>query len=190
MTYYERKLPHWQPEGAALFITWRLQGSLPQGKFGPASGKEFAEQDRELAKAEGPRWLEDASIARCVADALYYGEQQLHLYDLRAWVILPNHVHILIYPKAELSRITRAVKNFSSRRANELLGRAGEPFWQNESYDHWVRDGRELEKVVRYIESNPVAAGLVERPEDWAWSSAFQQGAGQEAYPTGAKIFV
>ena len=101
---------------------------------------------------------------------------------MRAWVIMPNHVHMLIYPKTGLSRITRSIKNFSGRKANEILGRQGQAFWQNESYDHWVRDQYELEKVVRYIEGNPVAAGLVAKPEDWEWSSG---GAGQEAYPTG-----
>jgi type I restriction enzyme R subunit len=50
---------------------------------------------------------------------------------------------------------------------------AAQPFWQDESYDHWVRGPEELEKIVSYIEENPVAAGLVERVEDWRWSSAF-----------------
>lgn len=46
-------------------------------------------------------------------------------------------------------------------------------FWQDESYDHWVRSGEEFERIVRYIEANPVRAGLLERVEDWRWSSAF-----------------
>ncbi len=87
---------------------------------------------------------------------------------------MANHVHILIYPAAKLSRITKAVKNFSARQANAILGRTGQPFWQDESYDHWVRGPDELEKIVRYIEENPVAAGLAERAESWPWSSAFR----------------
>ncbi len=79
----------------------------------------------------------------------------------------------MIYPRAKLSRITKAVKNFSARQANALLGRTGQPFWQDESWDHWVRGPEELEKIVEYIEANPLAAGLVERVEDWRWSSAF-----------------
>jgi type I restriction enzyme R subunit/putative DNA methylase len=82
--------------------------------------------------------------------------------------------HILIDPRAELSRITKAVKNFSARQANAILERTGQPFWQDESYDHWVRGRDEMEKIVRYIEHNPVAAGLVERVEAWRWSSAFR----------------
>jgi REP-associated tyrosine transposase len=124
--------------------------------------------------ATGPRWLEDKRVAQCCADALQYGEQHLQLYKLRAWVLMVNHVHILIYPEASLSRITKAIKNFSARQANALLGRKGQPFWQDESYDHWVRDPEELKKIVSYIEENPLAAGLVERVEDWPWSSASQ----------------
>jgi len=85
---------------------------------------------------------------------------------------MPNHVHILIYPEAALSRITKSIKNYSARQANGILGRAGEPFWQHESYDHWVRDSAELEEIVRYIEHNPVAAGLVDCVNAWRWSSA------------------
>ena len=73
----------------------------------------------------------------------------------------------------KLSRITKAIKNFSARQANAILGRTGEPFWQDESYDHWMRAPAELEKSVKYIEENPLAAGLVERVEDWRWRSAF-----------------
>ena len=84
-----------------------------------------------------------------------------------------NHVHILIYPESPLPKITKSIKNYSARQANLILGRTGLPFWQDESYDHWVRGPEELTKIVRYIEGNPVAAGLVNRGEDWRWSSAF-----------------
>jgi REP element-mobilizing transposase RayT len=130
--------------------------------------------DRELdAAATGPRWLQDERVAQVVADALRYGEAQLSLYKLRAWVLMVNHVHILIYPNAALPRITKAIKNYSARQSNLILGRTGSPFWQDESYDHWVRGPEELDKIVRYVEQNPVAAGLVSRAEGWRWSSAF-----------------
>ena len=188
MSYHERHLPHWQPEGAALFITWRLYGSLPRVpvpiEHQPA-GKAFAAIDRELDRAAtGPTWLRDERVAQCVVDALKYGEMNLHLYKLRAWVLMANHVHILIYPEADLSKITKSIKNFSARQSNAILERTGQPFWQDESYDHWVRGPEELEKVVRYIEENPVSAGLVGRLEDWRWSSAW--GTGREACPTPA----
>jgi putative transposase len=141
LSYYERHLPHWQPEDAALFITWRLHGSLPRIpapiQYLPP-GKTFAHVDRELDKpATGPRWLLDARVAQCVVDAVRYGEKSLHLYKLHAWVLMANHVHILIYPEAKLSRITKSIKNFSARQANAILGLAGQPFWHDESYDHF-----------------------------------------------------
>jgi putative transposase len=161
-----------------LFLTWRLHGSLPRTveMLEPKhSGRAFVAMDRKLdGAATGPRWLQDERVAQVVADALHYGEGQLGLYQLRAWVLMANHVHILIDPETRLARITKAIKNHTARLANVILGRTGLPFWQDESYDHWVRGPEELAKIVRYIETNPVAAGLVSRGEDWRWSSAFR----------------
>ena len=180
-------LPHWQPDGAALFLTWRLHGSLPrtvETLAHASGGKAFAAMDRELDRAAtGPRWLQDERVARCVVDALRYGEQPLGLYGLRAWVLMVNHVHLLLDPETQLARITKAIKNFSARQANAILGRTGQPFWQDETYDHWVRSARESEKIVRYIEQNPVTAGLVNRAEGWRWSSAFGTREGQARRP-------
>ena len=140
--------------------------------------------DRELdGAATGPRWLQDERVAQAVADTPRYGERQLGLYQLRAWVLMVNHVHILIYPEARLARITKAIKNYSARQANAILGRTGLPFWQDESYDHWVRGPDELEKIVRYIEKNPLTARLVNKIEEWRWSSAFDGVKGQAGRP-------
>lgn len=85
---------------------------------------------------------------------------------------MPNHVHILVLPKAPLRQITQWIKGTTARAGNLLLGLTGEPFWQHESYDHWARDARERDRIAAYIEDNPVSAGLVAKPEDWRWSSA------------------
>jgi REP element-mobilizing transposase RayT len=85
---------------------------------------------------------------------------------------MPNHVHVLL-PLVDPSKLLHSVKGFSAREANKLLGRSGEPFWQRESYDHWVRSEMESERIRRYIEENPVRAGLVARAEDYPWSSAY-----------------
>ena len=140
LTYYERHLPHWQPEGTALFLTWRLHGSFPRTVGilrNQSAGQALAVMDRELDRAgappgPGPRWLLDERVAQCVADALRYGERQLGLYELRAWVLMVNHVHILIYPKAKLSRITKAVKNFSARRERNDGGGQARPAHRND----------------------------------------------------------
>jgi REP element-mobilizing transposase RayT len=177
MSYYERALPHWQPDGAALFLTWRLHGSLPKEYFETQrdsdSAKEFVRQDRILDKALcGPTWLKDERVAECVAAALDHGDKVLRLYDLRAWVIMSNHVHLFVDPCVPLERINRSVRAYTAREANRILGRSGQ-FWQHESYDHWSRDLRQSERITAYIEENPVSAGLVSHASDYRWSSAF-----------------
>ncbi|HEY3455585.1 MAG TPA: transposase [Bryobacteraceae bacterium] len=188
--FYRRRLPYWQPNvgpGSLLFVTWRLAGSLPANLLGTenteAAGRVFVAVDRRIDRAAcGPVWLKDARIAQLVSNALQYGDPERHFYSLKAWVIMPNHVHLLLQPKVPLPAITRWLKGSTARRANQLLGRTGQAFWQDESFDHWIRDEREFNQVVRYIEYNPVSAGLVLSPSDWRWSSAWQ--AGESACPT------
>jgi hypothetical protein len=73
------------------------------------------------------------------------------------------------------SRLLKSLKGFTARQANRLLGRTGEPFWQKESYDHWVRSEVEWNRIAAYIERNPVSAGLVLEAEGYPWSSANEQ---------------
>jgi len=64
-----------------------------------------------------------------------------------------------------------SINRYTAEECNKLLGKRG-AFWQHESYDHWVRDAEELERIILYIEGNPVKAGLVAAPELWPFSSA------------------
>jgi putative transposase len=87
---------------------------------------------------------------------------------------MPNHVHLVIADNvkrsdASLYRILQQLKSYTAVQANKLLNRGG-AFWQHESYDHVVRDGEELERIVRYVLNNPVKAGLVEDWQNWNWS--------------------
>src|SRR5579859_7708669 len=179
MTYYERNLPHWQPEGKAIFLTWRLYGSLPERALAELkihsndSSKQFARAEQFLDGASfGPRWLTDPDIAACVEGCILRGAHELGQYRLLAYVVMPNHVHLLIEPRTSVERITHGIKGVSARDANRILKRSGLTFWQAESFDHWVRKPAEGEKICRYIENNPVKAGLVCRAEEWKWSSA------------------
>ena len=191
--FYRRKLPHWHPDLAEptfLFVTWRLAGCIPGTRLPQpptatprSAGRAFLALDREVDKAAfGPVWLRDARVARVVADALMYGESGRQLYQLRAWVIMPNHVHVLLRPTIPLPVITRWLKGSTARQANLILGRTGKAFWQDESFDHRIRDEVELDRIVRYVEYNPVGAGLAENPRAWPWSSA--RLAGESACPT------
>ncbi|MGB8648679.1 MAG: transposase, partial [Anaerolineae bacterium] len=112
--------------------------------------------DRSLHRDHaGPVWLNHPRIARLVMETIVAGEQERQFYELCAWVVMPNHVHLLILPKVTVPVITRWLKGSAARRANQLVGRTGQPFWQDESYDHWVRNRQELDRVICYIEENP-----------------------------------
>jgi len=128
--------------------------------------------DRLLDQARcGPTFLKQQPIAQLVLASLQYGSEVEH-YELHSWVIMPNHLHLLLTPEVSLSKLLGSLKAVTAKRANLLLHRTGQPFWQDESYDHLVRSSDELRRVQRYIENNPVAAGLASSPEEYLWSSA------------------
>jgi len=127
----------------------------------------------------GPLYLAREPIARLLVASLRRGVLLGH-YELGAYAIMANHVHALLLPKVSPSRLLQSLKGATARQANQLLGRTGEPFWQAESYDHWVRDDREWERIAAYIEDNPVKAGLVQRAEEYRWSSAAKPGESAE----------
>ena len=115
--------------------------------------------------------MSDTRVARQVVEAIRTGESR-KLYELSAWVVMPNHVHLLVLPQVALPQITHWIKGRTAREANLLLRRVGQPFWQHESHDHWVRTEKEFQRIAAYVEENPVSAGLAATPEDWPWSSA------------------
>jgi putative transposase len=176
VTFYRRNLPHWHPPGQDIFITWRLKGSLPAHLREIAAkdlpGKRFLDLDRALDRADaGPLWLRQPRVAECVIATLR-ALRDKQLARVHAFAVMANHVHVLMTPVSSLAEITRRLKGATSREANSLLGFTGSTFWQDESFDHWIRNPGEWQKIHSYIERNPVAAGLVARPEDWPWSSA------------------
>ncbi len=129
--------------------------------------------DRELDGARtGPKWLRDARAAGVLVDTLRRGDQELGHYLLRAFVVMPNHVHVLIEPRIDPVHVLKGIKGTAARAINRVLCRTGQPLWQDESFDRWVRNEAEFGRIRAYIERNPVKAGFVSRPEDWPWSSA------------------
>ena len=175
MGHYERRLPHWEVIGQPLFVTFRLHGSLPAPRvFPPArmsSGQAFVALDRLLDQPTcGPAFLQRPEIARLVVQALQDGQFRFHRYQLHAFVVMPNHVHLLASPGVTSRQWLGPLKGFTAHQANRILGRHG-PFWQDESYDHLIREDQEFRRVQHYIEHNPVRAGLVALPEQFPWSS-------------------
>jgi REP element-mobilizing transposase RayT len=178
VSFHRRRLPHWYPDGKALFLTWHLHGALPQGLYPPpgklSSGQAFVWMDRYLdTTRKGPMFLRLDSVAQLVKNSLETGERLGH-YRLHAWVVMANHVHILITPEVDPTRSIASLKGVTARAANKLLGRTGEPFWQAECYDRWVRGEDEFRRLCTYIEQNPVKVGLVTDTIAFRWSSAHQ----------------
>ena len=203
--HFRGKLPHLKKEGAVYFVTFRLDDSLPAQEVARLKNerKIILEQARAakspltwyeeqqllawycdkvealLDAGHGSCWLSKPEIANLVADALKCFDAQR--YELRAWVVMPNHLHVVVWPMAghTLSSILHTWKSFTSNKANKLLRRTGKTFWQGESFDHWIRSDEEHARLARYVENNPVKAGMCKRPEDWRWSSAQQRCSGR-----------
>lgn len=193
-------LPHVKREGASYFVTFCLADSLPEqvlldferkkaerrrrllhfksrGEAINDSQEQIARDfgrkiERYLDRGAGACHLRRPEIAALVAQAMrhFHGSRYL----LHERVVMPNHVHVIVWPMPNhlLSNILKSWKQFISRRAKTILSMGEEPFWQRESYDHWIRNDEEKAKIARYIRNNPVTAGQCARPEDWKWSSA------------------
>jgi REP-associated tyrosine transposase len=191
--YYKRRLPHIQCAGATYFITFRLANSLPIEALNklaeekqkinrlPESQKEsahqawFAKYDDYLDKAlHGNPYLKNEQIANMVAESIQFRDGKT--YDLTSYCIMPNHAHLVCRPLEKLSgiyfgltEILHSLKRHTARESNKILQRRG-PFWQDESYDHFIRNDVEMERIIKYVLYNPVKANLVKEQTDWKWS--------------------
>jgi putative DNA methylase len=178
--WHSRKLPHLDGEQMAQFVTFRLADSMPQAVLD--KWREECEDDVDFRKriekyldaGYGSCWLGIPEVAKVVADAMKFFDGKR--YELRAWVIMPNHGHMLIVlrPGEHLPGIMHSIKSYSAKEANKLLGRTGQ-FWQHESFDRYIRSRKHFVAVVKYIEENPVKAGLCSSPEGWKFSSAYKE---------------
>ncbi|WP_386780497.1 transposase [Luteolibacter ambystomatis] len=196
-------LPHWSQEGAVHFVTFRLHDSIPAAalerwhreraewlavrgeapdrdgwfeRLSPDHRREYSRRfgravEDEMDRGMGSCVLRQPEHARIVADALehFHGER----YVLGDYVIMPNHVHLLVMPGAEqrIGAILQSWKSFTARAINERAGRRG-ALWQRESFDHIVRNRRQLDRLAGYIAENPIKAKLpageyLHRPVEW-----------------------
>jgi REP element-mobilizing transposase RayT len=172
-TTHTRRLPHLHAIGHPTFLTWRLHNSLPQNDAFSTitTGQSFTAIDRQLDTAtKGPLHLRNPELATMLISALRHRHETA--YNLHSWVIMANHVHILVTPHIPVPTLMRSLKRFTARQANKILGHTGHSFWQDESYDRLVRNEKEFNSIVWYIEMNPVRAGLAATPEAFPWSSA------------------
>jgi REP element-mobilizing transposase RayT len=138
---YRRNLPHWRQDQATYFVTWRL-----------AKGQEeLGADERDL-----------------VADSIRKFDRQR--YELAAFVVMDDHVHVLLTPLAEfeLASILHSWKSFTARRTQRLNWRYGR-VWQDESFDRIVRDDREFVQKLEYIIANPWKRWPELADYPWVW---------------------
>jgi len=128
--------------------------------------------ERYLDQGHGQAFLKVGEVARMVQDSLLKFDGIR--YRLFAWVVMPNHVHTLMsrFDENELRNILHSIKSYTAHEANKILGRVGQ-FWIEDYFDRFMRNQRHFERTVRYIENNPVKAGLCREPGDWPYSSAW-----------------
>lgn len=194
-------LPHWACERAVYHVAFRLADSMPDtireawirerdsivataAQLGRAlSGNEekrlqylYSEKiEKYLDTGHGECLLANPAIAGLTANALNYFDGAR--YDLHAWSVMPNHVHIIVAPREgwRLDRIVHSWKSYTANEANKALGRSG-PFWQHEPYDHIIRSEKEHAFQVNYVWENPDKAKLKNWP--WRWRKTAPRVAG------------
>ncbi len=173
-------LPHFEGGSIPQFLTFRLSDSVPQAVIAEWKKEltdiQFRKRvEKFLDAGYGSCFLKDPIVATIVADNLNFHNEKK--YKLIAWVIMPNHVHVLVIPFAgvEVSTIVHSMKSYTAHEANKVLGRTGR-FWQVEAFDRYIRNERHYTSVIRYIENNPVKARLCKAASDWRFSSAYAEG--------------
>lgn len=183
--YHRRRLPHYHPIGETFFITFRLKNSLSpkliqqlqeRYELDTMLGQKryFKAFDEALHRSTNNTiQLDHPPLAQIIQKKLFQYDGTL--YELIAFTIMSNHVHLLFSTATQLvdglpsknyknlSEIMRLIKGGTAFQINRWLERKG-GLWLHESYDHYVRDERSFENVVAYILNNPVKSGLV---EDW-----------------------
>lgn len=169
-------LPHFDAGAVVQTITFRLADSLPRefyeksAAIAPNSTELFFVLERAIDKGAGECLLTQAANASIVRGAFEHFDGERYL--LLSWVIMPNHVHVMLEQIAghRLADIVHSWKSFTAHAINKARGSNGR-VWSPEYFDRYVRDECHYANAKYYIENNPVKAGLVGRPEDWPYSS-------------------
>ncbi len=177
-------LPHFDGQAIPQFITFHLADSVPK-KVLQRWREELqllkSEQEKIIFQRRIERYLDQGygdgllkipRVAKMIEDSLLrFDGTRYHLFS---WVVMPNHVHALLtrLEKYKLKGILHSLKSFTAHEANKILNRTGQ-FWMEDYFDRYIRNQEHFAKTFRYIESNPVKAGLCSEAGDWPYSSAW-----------------
>lgn len=196
--HHRRNLPHREYENAVYFMTVCLKGALPKQKVEQLKhqrkeeiehlkrrGFSKEEQQKRVRKTSefyfgkfdalldhhtsGVCWLKEDKIAQIWQDALFHFDNER--YKIICSTIMSNHVHFIFYKlDRTLSSVMHSIKRYSGRKANQLIDKTGQPFWQDENFDRTIRHRIDLIDKIDYILKNPVKAGLVQEWSKWKWN--------------------
>lgn len=183
-------LPHADLAGRSFSVTYRLADALPSGVVQTLREEVLGHPAAELKlrrrieqwcdRGHGSCVLRRPEVARLIIENWrhFAGER----YRLESFVVMPNHVHVLVTPAEgqALAGIVGSWKSFTAKRIAELTGMPA-PIWQADYWDRFIRDESHRWRTTEYIRNNPVRAGLCGNPEDWLWSSAAGEGDGPRA---------
>ncbi len=187
--YSRGYLPHRDEKGLIQHVTMHLADSLPKSAIEDIEhaledwpdDERAAERRRRLHEwvdaGHGSCVLRHGEVAEMVREALHHFDGVR--YHLHAWVVMPNHVHVLFEPVNNwaLNKIVASWKKFTARRIREFMTQAnqeigGPRVWHREFWDRYIRNEAYYRQAVEYIHNNPVAAGLVTCAAHWPWTSA------------------
>lgn len=229
--FTKRHLPHLDRPGAAVFVTFRLAGSLPRNVLASLAEQSLQWEkelegypdakillhkrviarldkylDESIVNQAGPLYLQEPALARILLKHMQWGAANRR-YLLHRYCVMPNHAHMVLetLPREwrfaqydvswagciarreeadrarfddrqeclsywKLGEVMKGLKGVSAREINKAMGKTG-TFWQDESFDHVIRDQLEYDRILTYIDDNPVAAGLTTNAADWPFSS-------------------
>jgi len=171
-------LPHFDAPHVTQFVTFMLHNSFPvtrrpewEGILNePDESLRRRKLEAWLDRGHGECWLGQPAVASQVEDILRADHGKA--YRLQAWVVMANHVHLVVDVwDMPLAKLLNLWKGRSARAANKILHRTGH-FWEREYFDTLIRDASHLTRAIRYTENNPVKAGLAREPKDWSWQCA------------------
>ena len=155
-------LPHFDAPPVIQFVTFMLHDSFPAARRREWEGI-LNEPDESLRRRKleawldrghGKCWLRRPDVASQIEDILRADDGRT--YRLRSWIVMPNHVHLVVEVlDLPLSKLLNLWKGRSARAANLRLGRAGH-FWEREYFDTLIRDSTHLNRAIRYVTSKTI----------------------------------
>jgi len=173
---HARNLPHWSQDNVLVFATWRLADSLPRAKLQEIEERQktflcdhpepwseeivrlyrknvSCEMEAFLDSGCGSCVLKDENIRKEVEEALHFFDGSR--YRLHAFVVMPNHVHVLfeLLPGYPQTKVLHSWKSFTATVINKALGRQGQ-LWQDESWDRLIRNENHYRNCLEYIQKN------------------------------------